>query len=124
MYNVTVLRLICKSLYDCQGHGSVDFWKKSILMLTMSKSQFWFLENMLIVNISDKYMNDKLKLEVSGVLHFESESFEIIPSLKFSLTDNFTLTGECRIFGGDDEKSIFGQFDGNDYVQLGAVYSF
>jgi hypothetical protein len=82
-----------------------------------------YTQNVLIVAISDKYLHDKLEVELIGFYHFEDSDYGIYPTVEYTPVDDLTFAMEARFFGGDDD-TLFGQYDDNDFVEFSVIWNF
>jgi hypothetical protein len=83
-----------------------------------------YTENLVILKISDHYNHEKVEASVTGIYHIEKKGWKIAPDIKVDLSDDLELEAEYCAFGGDEENSLFGQFDDNDYLEIQLSYSF
>ncbi len=83
-----------------------------------------YTENLIILKLTDHYNHEKLEAAVTAVYHIEKKGWKIAPDVKIDLSDDLELEAEYCVYGGDDETSLFGQFNDNDYLELQMTYSF
>ena len=83
-----------------------------------------YTENLILLKISDKYNHEKIEAAVTGIWHIEKQGWKIAPSVTVDLSDDLELEAEYCVYGGDDETSLLGQFDDNDYAEVKLTYSF
>lgn len=82
-----------------------------------------YTNNMLIVALTDKFFHDKLETKLIGFYHFEESDFGVYPSVEVTPADDFTITAEARIFGGE-EDTFFGQYKDNSLVNLSLSWNY
>lgn len=71
---------------------------------------------LIITQISDKYMNEKLKPNVKFYYNVEKHDYIVKPELILALNDERTLSVAYSAYGGKD-NTLFGQFDSNDFIE-------
>jgi hypothetical protein len=79
-------------------------------------SQGKYSTTLIITQISDKYMNEKLKPNVKFYYNVEKHDYIIKPEVVLALNDERTLSIAYSAYGGKDD-TLFGQFDGNDFIE-------
>ena len=75
---------------------------------------------------ASRALNDEetLEFEILGMYRFLDDDYLIRPVLTYDMTDALRLTGGVDIFGGGDDYSFLGQFDGKDRLYAEIRYSF
>ncbi len=73
--------------------------------------------------ISDFFLQDDLKLGVSGIIGFSGQGWTIQPYGEYKLGDNWLLAASIFLFAGDEDGS-YGQFDRRDFATLRLRWSF
>jgi len=86
-------------------------------------SEDTYTQNLLIVAITDKFINDKLETKLIGFYHFEESDFGVYPRVEYTPVDDFTFGLEGRFFGGDDD-TFFGQYKDNNFVEVSLSWNF
>jgi hypothetical protein len=79
--------------------------------------------NRLIVNLSDSWNNEKILPEITFIYGLEDQDWRAGPELTVVAGDNIGIQLAGGIYGGDDD-GFFGQYDGNDFVELTVSYAF
>lgn len=84
----------------------------------------------LILNISDKFLNEKLTVECSGVYVIETKGILVMPKIDYNCADGLTLGVSGAFIKSDNEDCEFYNFTANAkdnykaFVQLSAKYQF
>ncbi len=73
--------------------------------------------------LSDLFLDDDLKLGISGIVGFSGQGQIIQPYGEYKIGDNWLLATSVFLFAGDDDGS-YGQFDRSDYINLRLRWSF
>ncbi|MBN2509412.1 MAG: hypothetical protein JXB03_04010 [Spirochaetales bacterium] len=82
-----------------------------------------YTRNVIALQIDAKPLNDNFTLAVNGAYVAEDASFRVQPSLTHVFGDIFEVKAAYSMYEGD-ETSLFGQFDGNDYLSVTGTLSF
>ena len=84
-----------------------------------------YTNNKIIVDITDSYNHDKVKVDVKGIYGIERKDLIVIPTLTLNPHDDFTLnfSGLC-IWSADSDKSEFAGWLNNDFFEISAKYQF
>ncbi len=73
--------------------------------------------------ISDLFLQDDLKLGISGIIGFSGQGWTMQPYGEYRLGDNMLLAASIFLFTGDKNGS-YGQFDRRDFATLRLRWSF
>jgi hypothetical protein len=79
--------------------------------------------NTLIATVEDSYRNQTINPSVDLLLTAETQDFVARPGVELVLADDATVTVRGSIFEGDEDTE-FGQFDGNDHLEVRFEYAF
>jgi len=77
----------------------------------------------LIGKISDSYNHEKIRPEVSGLLHLEEDSGFLRPALEWDINGNCTFKAAATYYWGE-ENTTLGQFDKDDYGEIKMIFRF
>ena len=93
------------------------------LALNRLNSEFSAQEYGLSMRLSGRYLNDRLKLELGGILDISSQSGLIRPRATYSISDSVKLTAGADAFYGE-EQSFFGTRARNrlGFIELAYVF--
>ena len=83
-----------------------------------------YTNNKLVVQLSDTFMYEKLKAEMTFIYGFERVDFIFMPKLTWKIRDSWELIGQGLVIVCKDAKSEFYDWRNNGLVQLGVHYSF
>lgn len=83
-----------------------------------------YTNNKLIINITDSYKNETIKLDIKGVWGIERGDIVVMPSLTFDVKDDMTLSLSGLYIWCKDEKSEFDGWQNNSFAQVGIKYMF
>ena len=84
-----------------------------------------YIRNQFIVDITDTFNHEKIKLDVKGIFQLETKDLILMPSLSFRLGgDDFTLTTSGLVLWCYDEDSEYWAWRNNDFVSVGIKYQF
>ena len=85
-----------------------------------------YSRNQLIVDITDTFNYEKIKLDIKGIYQFETKDLIVLPSLSFKLgSDDFTLNlSGLIICAFADEDSEYYAWRNNDFFAIGCKYQF
>ncbi|MCH5290763.1 MAG: hypothetical protein J1D88_03260 [Treponema sp.] len=85
-----------------------------------------YSRNQLIVDITDTFNYEKIKLDIKGIYQFETKDLILLPSLSFKLgSDDFTLNlSGLIICAFADEDSEYYAWRNNDFFAIGCKYQF
>ncbi len=70
------------------------------------------------------FINETLEFEFTAAYGVNDQEFLLRPALNYDLADSTKLTLGVDVFEGDDDTSLFGQFDDKDRFYAEVVYSF
>lgn len=79
-------------------------------------SQGKYSTTLIITQISDKYLNEKLKPNVKFYYNVEKHDYIIRPEIILALNDERILSLSYSNYGGKSD-TLFGQFDNNDFIE-------
>ena len=77
-----------------------------------------------VINISDSWMHDKLKPEITLLWGIETGDVVIQPKVAYNPTPELTLTLSGMYIYCRDEYSEFYEWKNNDFVNFGIRYQF
>ncbi|MBO6176979.1 MAG: hypothetical protein J6O39_05510 [Treponema sp.] len=83
-----------------------------------------YTNNKIIVDITDSYRNETIKLDIKGVWGIERGDVVIMPSLAFDVKDDMTLNLSGLYIWCKDEDSEFDGWQHNSFAQVGIKYLF
>ena len=84
-----------------------------------------YYRNQIIVDITDSYFHDNVKLDVKGIYQIETKDLMVLPSLAFKLGgDDFTLSLSGLIIWCYNEDSEYYAWRNNDFASVGIKYQF
>ncbi|MCR5218929.1 hypothetical protein [Treponema sp.] len=83
-----------------------------------------YTNNKIIVDITDSYRNDSIKLDIKGVWGIERGDVVVMPSLTFDVRDDMTLSLSGLYIWCKDEDSEFDGWENNSFAQVGIKYLF
>ena len=90
-----------------------------------------YTQNQLVVNISDKWLNEKLTTECTTIYVFETKEWCVTPKISYNVVDGLTFILSGGYIYSDNENGQFYNFTASDqenhnkaFVQLGAKYQF
>ena len=84
-----------------------------------------YIRNQLIVDITDTFNHEKIKLDVKGIYQIETKDLMVLPSLSFRLGgDDFTLNLSGLVIWCYDEDSEYYAWRNNDFASVGIKYQF
>ena len=84
-----------------------------------------YTNNKLVVNFTTSFLNGKIAPEVTGLYGFEHKDLIVMPKITFKPASSFKIiTTGLAMWTYDEEKSEFGEWHKNSFVQLGAEVSF
>lgn len=83
-----------------------------------------YINNKLIVNVSDMYAHETIKLDLKGILEVETKDFVIMPSVTIKAVDDFSVTASGMVIKTDNENSEFYNFRRNSFAQISCKYLF
>ena len=83
------------------------------------------------MNISDKWLNEKLTTECTTIYVFETKEWCVTPKISYNVVDGLTFILSGGYIYSDNENGQFYNFTASDqenhnkaFVQLGAKYQF
>ncbi len=115
---------------NVQGYGTFILNADSIRNETRSELNAdydptgCYTNNKLVVQLSDTFMYEKLKAEMTFIYGFERVDFIFMPKLTWKIRDSWELIGQGLVIVCKDSKSEFYDWRNNGLVQLGVHYSF
>lgn len=80
--------------------------------------------NKLIVNISDTWNHEKIKLDLKGIWGIERGDVLVMPSLSFNIKDDFQLNLSGLYIWCNNHDSEFDGWENNSFAQVGVKYTF
>ena len=90
-----------------------------------------YTRNKIIVNISDKWLNEKLTTECTTIYAFETEEWCVQPKISYNVVDGLTFTASGAYIYSNNKNGEFYNFTAWDtenhnaaFVQLAAKYQF
>lgn len=83
-----------------------------------------YTNNKIIIDITDKYMYEKIKLDVKAVWGIERGDIAVMPDVQFKLKDQFILDVNGMYIWTNDSNSEFDGWENNSFIQVGCKYSF
>lgn len=86
-------------------------------------SEFGFHDRGFTLRLSNRFLNELLKIELSSILDTQKSSYVIRPRIAYALNDQIKITMGADEFSGI-EQSYFGIRDNNDlyFIELNIVY--
>lgn len=87
-----------------------------------AKDSAW--NNKLIVNVTDTFNHEKIKLDIKGIWGIERGDVLVMPSVTFNLKDDFNLTLSGLYIWTNNEESEFDGWERNSFAQIGCKYQF
>ena len=83
-----------------------------------------YTNNKLIVNISDTWNHEKIKLDLKGIWGIERGDVLVMPSLSFNIKDDFQLNLSGLYIWCNNHDSEFDGWENNSFAQVGVKYTF
>ena len=83
-----------------------------------------YTNNKLIVNISDTWNHEKIKLDLKGIWGIERGDVIVMPNLAFNIKDDFQLNLSGLFIWCKNEDSEFDGWEHNSFAQVGVKYTF
>ena len=89
-----------------------------------------YMNNKLIVLLSDKWLNEKLTTEVQGIYCIETKDFMVAPNIEYNVTEGLTFGCRFAYLYSDNENGEFYNFTADSkhhdkaFLQLTAKYQF
>lgn len=84
-----------------------------------------YSNNKLVVNFTTSFLNGKLAPEVTALYGFEHKDLVVMPKVTIKPASSFKIIGSgLAMWTADEEKSEFGTWHKNSFVQLAAEVSF
>ncbi len=84
-----------------------------------------YSNNKLVVNFTTSFLNGKLAPEVTALYGFEHKDLVVMPKVTIKPASSFKIIGSgLAMWTADEEKSEFGTWHKNSFIQLGAEVSF
>lgn len=84
-----------------------------------------YSNNKIVVNFTTSFQNGKITPEVTALYGFEHKDLVVMPKVTFKAASSFKIiTSGLAMWTADEEKSEFGTWHKNSFVQLGAEVSF
>ncbi len=84
----------------------------------------YYTNNKLVVDITDTYNHEKIKLDVKGIWGIERGDVIVMPSLSFTVKDDFELDLSGMFIWCNSEYSEFDGWENNSFAQIGCKYQF
>ncbi len=73
--------------------------------------------------VSDQFLDDDLKLGISGIIGFSGQGWTVQPYAEYRIGDHWLLTASVMLFNGNDEGT-YGQYGTSDFATLKLRWSF
>lgn len=83
-----------------------------------------YTNNKLIVNVSDTWNHEKIKLDLKGIWGIERGDVIVMPNLAFNIKDDFQLNLSGLFIWCKDSDSEFDGWEHNSFAQVGVKYTF
>lgn len=83
-----------------------------------------YTNNKIVVNLSDSYNHDNVKVEVSGIYGIERKDILVMPSLTIRAADDFSIKASGLWIHAPDEDCEFYGWGNNSFAQLSCKYLF
>ncbi len=84
-----------------------------------------YTNNKVVVNFTTSFLNGKLTPEVTALYGFEHKDLVVMPKVTIKPASSFKIIGSgLAMWTYDEEKSEFGKWHKNSFIQLGAEVSF
>lgn len=86
-------------------------------------SEFGFHDQGITLRVSNRFLNEQLKVELSSILDTQKHSYVIRPRITYAVNDEIKITTGADVFSGI-EQSYFGIRENNDllFIELNIVY--
>lgn len=86
-------------------------------------SEFGFHDQGITLRVSNRFLNEQLKVELSSILDTQKHSYVIRPRITYAVNDQIKITTGADVFSGI-EQSYFGIRENNDlhFIELNIVY--
>lgn len=82
------------------------------------------LQNRIVLDVTDKWMNEKLKPELKLVWNIERKDVVVMPQISYQLMDGLDVKLAGLYIYSDEDDGEFVDFKDNSFIQVGAVYQF
>ncbi|EID85018.1 hypothetical protein MSI_15050 [Treponema sp. JC4] len=93
--------------------------------LDVDYAETGYTNNKLVVNFTTSFLNGKLAPEVTALYGFEHKDLVVMPKVTVKPASSFKIIASgLAMWTADEEKSEFGFWHKNSFVQLGAEVSF
>lgn len=91
--------------------------------LARLNSEFGFHDQGITLRVSNRFLNEQLKVELSSILDTQKHSYVIRPRIIYAVNDQIKITTGADVFSGI-EQSYFGIRENNDlrFIELNIVY--
>lgn len=83
-----------------------------------------YISNKVIVDLTDSYDHENIKIDLKGIFEIETKDFIINPSLTIKAVDDFSVTVSGMWINTENENSEFFNFKNNSYAQISCKYLF
>ncbi len=83
-----------------------------------------YLNNKIIVAVTDAYNHENIKLDIKGIFEVETKDFVLMPSVSLRAVDDFSITLKGMLIKTDNENSEFYNFRRNSFAQISCKYLF
>lgn len=83
-----------------------------------------YTNNKIVVNLSDSYNHDNVKVEVSGIYGIERKDILVMPALTIRAADDFSIKASGLWIHAPDEDCEFYGWGNNSFAQLSCKYLF
>jgi len=84
-----------------------------------------YTNNKIIVDITDSYNHEKVKIDLKGIYGIERKDLIVMPTLTIKAADDLTCNfSGLVIHSFDEDKSEFTGWLDNDFVEFSVKYQF
>lgn len=83
-----------------------------------------YTNNKIVVDITDTWNHEKIKLDLKGIYGIERGDLLIMPTLTFIVKDDFSLNLSGLCIWTKDSDSEFDGWENNSFAQIGVKYQF
>ena len=83
-----------------------------------------YTNNKIVVNLSDSYNHDNVKVEISGIYGIERKDILVMPSLTIRAADDFSIKASGLWIHAPDEDCEFYGWGNNSFAQISCKYLF
>ncbi|MBR4449333.1 MAG: hypothetical protein IKS30_03945, partial [Treponema sp.] len=83
-----------------------------------------YTNNKIVVNLSDSYNHDNVKVEISGIYGIERKDILVMPALTIRAADDFSIKASGLWIHAPDEDCEFYGWGNNSFAQISCKYLF